>query len=149
MIGKEGKPVSNSFEYSSISNKKWLTIKEIKSLDKFKLIGLTATPGRYSEQDKEKSENQKTHERYRRKQKSTESGMSLEDLIRPAKKIVEKPGTYFYGPLRKLAEEFGDIRTMTLYMTIGQMTKYSEENQCLYDRTGKKVYDEKTRECFE
>ena len=103
----------------------------------------------YSEQEKEKSENQKTHERYRRKQKSTETGMSLEDLIKPAKKIVEKPGTYFYGPLRKLAEEFGDIRTMTLYMTIGQMTKYSEENQCLYDRTGKKVYDEKTRECFE
>jgi len=32
VIGKEGKPVSNSFEYSSISNKKWLTIKEIKSL---------------------------------------------------------------------------------------------------------------------
>ena len=103
----------------------------------------------YSEQEKEKSENQKTHERYRRKQQRTETGMSLEDLIRPAKKIVEKPGTYFYGPLRKLAEEFGDIRTMTLYMTIGQMTKYSEKDQCLYDRTGKKVYDEKTRECFE
>jgi len=103
----------------------------------------------YSEQEKEKSENQKTHERYRRKQQRTESGMSLEDLIRPAKKIVEKPGTYFYGPLRKLAEEFGDIRTMTLYMTIGQMTKYSEKDQCLYDRTGKKVYDEKTKECFE
>jgi UDP-N-acetylglucosamine 4,6-dehydratase len=30
VIGKEGKPVSNSFEYSSISNKNWLTIKEIK-----------------------------------------------------------------------------------------------------------------------
>ena len=103
----------------------------------------------YSEQEKENSEKQKTHERYRRQQKSTESGMSLEDLIRPAKKIVEKPGTYFYGPLRKLAEEFGDIRTMTLYMTIGQMTKYSEKDQCLYDRGGKKAYDEKTRECFE
>ena len=103
----------------------------------------------YFEQEKEKSEAQKTHERYRRKQQRMDTGMSLEDLIKPAKKIVEKPGTYFYGPLRKLAEEFGDIRTMTLYMTIGQMTKYSEENQCLYDRTGKKVYDEKTRECFE
>ena len=59
----------------------------------------------FYEQEKEKSENQKTHERYRRKQKSTETGMSLEDLIKPAKKIVEKPGTYFYGPLKKLAEE--------------------------------------------
>ena len=101
------------------------------------------------EQEKEKSENQKTHERYRRKQKSTETGMSLEDLIKPAKKIVEKPGTYFYGPLKKLAEEFGDIRTMTLYMTIGQMTKYSEKDRCLYDRVGKLVYNEETQECFE
>ena len=101
------------------------------------------------EQEKEKSENQKTHERYRRKQKSTETGMSLEDLIKPAKKIVEKPGTYFYGPLKKLAEEFGDIKTMTLYMTIGQMTKYSEKDRRLYDRAGKLVYNEETQECFE
>jgi len=101
------------------------------------------------EQEKEKSEAQKTHERYRRKQKSTETGMSLEDLIKPAKKIVEKPGTYFYGPLKKLAEEFGDIKTMTLYMTIGQMTKYSENDRRLYDRTGKLVYNEETQECFE
>ena len=101
------------------------------------------------EQEKEKSENQKTHERYRRKQKSTESGMSLEDLIRPAKKIVEKPGTYFYGPLKKLAEEFGDIKTITAYMTIGQMTKYSEKDRRLYDRAGKLVYNEETQECFE
>jgi len=103
----------------------------------------------FYEQEKEKSEAQKTHERYRRKQKSTETGMSLEDLIKPAKKIVEKPGTYFYGPLKKLAEEFGDIKTMTLYMTIGQMTKYSEKDRCLYDRAGKLVYNEETQECFE
>ena len=101
------------------------------------------------EQEKEKSEAQKTHERYRRKQKSTESGMSLEDLIKPAKKIVEKPGTYFYGPLKKLAEEFGDIRTMTAYMTMGQITKYSEKDRRLYDRAGKLVYNEETQECFE
>ena len=101
------------------------------------------------EQEKEKSEAQKTHERYRRKQKSTESGMSLEDLIKPAKKIVEKPGTYFHGPLKKLAEEFGDIRTMTAYMTMGQITKYSEKDRRLYDRAGKLVYNEETQECFE
>ena len=101
------------------------------------------------EQEKEKSEAQKTHERYRRKQKSTETGMSLEDLIKPAKKFVEKPGTYFHGPLKKLAEEFGDIKTITLYMTIGQMTKYSEKDRRLYDRAGKLVYNEETQECFE
>jgi len=102
----------------------------------------------YFEQEKEKSEAQKTHERYRRKQKS-ESGMSLENLIKPAKKVVEKPGTYFHGPLKKLAEEFVDIKTITAYMTMGQMIKYSQEDACLYDRGGKLVYNEKTQECFE
>ena len=102
----------------------------------------------FFEGEKEKSEAQKTHERYRRKQKS-ENGMSLEDLIKPAKKIVEKPGTYFRGPLKKLVEEFGDIKTITAYMTMGQLTKYSEEDGCLYDRDGKMVYNEKTQECFE
>ena len=102
----------------------------------------------FFEQEKEKTEAQKTHERYRRKQKS-ENGMSLEDLIKPAKKVVEKPGTYFYGTLKKLVEEFGDIKTITTYMTMGQMTKYTENDGCLYDRDGKMVYNEKTRECFE
>ena len=102
----------------------------------------------YFEMEKEKSESQKTHERYRRKQK-TEIGMSLENLIKPAQKVVEKPGTYFYGPLKKLAEEFSDIKTITTYMTMGQMTKYSQEDCCLYDRDGKMVYNEKTQECFE
>ena len=101
------------------------------------------------EQEKEKSEAQKTHERYRRKQKSTETGMSLEDLIKPAKKVVEKPGTYFYGTLKKLVEEFVDIKTITSYMTMGQITKYTENDGCLYDRDGKMVYNEETQECFE
>ena len=102
----------------------------------------------FFEQEKEKTEAQKTHERYRRKQKS-ENGMSLEDLIKPAKKIVEKPGTYFRGPLKKLVEEFGDIKTITAYMTMGQLTKYSEEEGCLYNKEGKLVYKEETQECFE
>jgi hypothetical protein len=103
----------------------------------------------YFEQEKEKSEAQKTHERYRRKQKGTEEGMSLEDLIKPAKKVVERPGTYFHGPLKKLVEEFGDIKTITSYMTMGQITKYSEKDGCLYDRDGKMVYNEETQKCFE
>ena len=102
----------------------------------------------FYEQEKEKSEAQKTHERYRRKQKS-ENGMSLEDLIKPAKKIVEKPGTYFYGPLKKLAEEFSDIKTITTYMTMGQMTRYTEKDGCLYNKEGKMVYKEETQKCFE
>ena len=101
------------------------------------------------EEEKNKDEITKTHERYRRKQKSSETAMSLENLIRPAKKITEKPGTYFHGPLKKLAEEFGDIKTMTSYMTIGQITKYTEKDGCLYNRNGEIVYNEETQECFE
>ena len=102
------------------------------------------------EKEKNKDELTKTHERYRRKQKSTENGISLEGLIKPAKKIVLKPGTYFYGQLKKLAEDLGDIKTMTYYMTVGQLTKYSVKGQQLTNiRTGKLAYDEETRECFE
>ena len=101
------------------------------------------------EEERNKDELTKTHERYRRKQKSSESAMSLDELIRPAKKIVEKPGTYFYGPLDKLAKAFGDIETMTMYMTIGQLTKYREESSCLYNKKGDLVYREDTQECFE
>ena len=104
----------------------------------------------YYEKEKEKSDAQKTHERYRNNQKKHESAMDITELIRPAKKIEPKPGTYFYGPLKKLAEAFGDIKTMTYYMTIGQITKYEEKDNKLYHiRTGKLVYDEITKECFE
>ena len=101
------------------------------------------------EEEKHKDELTKTHERYRRRQKSSEQGMSLDNLIKPPKRVVNKPGTYFHGPLAKLATEFGDIKTMTVYMTIGQLTKYSEKDGCLYNKIGKLVYDEKTQECFE
>jgi len=101
------------------------------------------------EEERNKDESTKAHERYRRKQKNSESAMSLEGLIKPAKKLVEKRGTYFHGPLKKLAEEFGDIKTMTSYMTIGQITKYTEKDGCLYNRKGEVVYREETQECFE
>ena len=104
----------------------------------------------YYEKEKEKNEAQKTHERYRNNQKKHESAMDLTELIRPAKKMEPKPGTYFYGPLKKLAEAFGDIKTMTYYMTIGQLTKYEEKNNKLYRiKTGELAYDEITKECFE
>ena len=101
------------------------------------------------EEERNKDESTKAHERYRRKQKNTENAMSLDGLIKPAKKFVQKPGTYFHGPLKKLAEEFCDIKTMTTYMTIGQITKYTEKDGCLYNRKGEVVYREETQECFE
>ena len=102
------------------------------------------------EEEKYKDELTKSHERYRRKQKHAENAMSIEELIKPPKKITQKPGTYFHGTLRKLAEEFKDIKTMTYYMTSGQLVKYKEEDNQLYNvKTGKLAYDEKTEECFE
>ena len=102
------------------------------------------------EEEKYKDELTKSHERYRRKQKHAENAMSIEELIKPPKKITQKPGTYFHGTLRKLAEEFKDIKTMTYYMTIGQLVKYKEEDNQLYNvKTGKWAYDGKTAECFE
>ena len=102
------------------------------------------------EEEKYKDELTKSHERYRRKQKHAENAMSIEELIKPPKKITQKPGTYFHGTLRKLAEEFKDIKTMTYYMTIGQLVKYKEEDNQLYNvKTGKLAYDEKTAACFE
>ena len=102
------------------------------------------------EEEKYTDELTKSHERYRRKQKHAENAMSIEELIKPPKKITQKPGTYFHGTLRKLAEEFKDIKTMTYYMTIGQLVKYKEEDNQLYNvKTGKLAYDGKTAECFE
>ena len=101
------------------------------------------------EEERNKDETTKAHERYRRRQKSTETAMSLDELIKTAKKFVQKPRTYFYGPLEKLAKDFGDINTMTMYMTIGQLTKYKEEGGCLYNKKGDLVYREDTQECFE
>ena len=101
------------------------------------------------EEERNKDETTKIHERYRRKQKNTESAMSIENLIRPTKKVAEKPGTYFYGPLKKLADDFGNIPTMLRYMTLGQNQKYSQDGNRLLNRSGKVVYDEKTQECFE
>lgn len=101
------------------------------------------------EEEKQKDEVTKTHERYRRKQKSTETAMSLEHLIRAPKKANEKPGTYFYGPLKKLAEDFGNISVMLKYMTLGQNAKYNQDGNRLLNRSGQVVYDEKTQECFE
>ena len=68
------------------------------------------------EEEKYKTESTKTHERYRRKQMAV-GGADLSDLIRPAKEVKQKPGTYFYGTLEKLGKDFdNDIKEMTKYI---------------------------------
>ena len=52
----------------------------------------------YYEKEKEKSDAQKTHERYRNNQKKHESAMDITDLIRPAKKNGTETGHLFLWP---------------------------------------------------
>lgn len=100
------------------------------------------------EEEKAKPESQKRHEKYLRNIKRRSNPMDLE--VQPAKKEVRKPGTYFYGNLRKLAEDFDSIEEMFKYMTNGQMLKYYEEDGKLFRTKDKElVYDPETGECFE
>ncbi len=104
------------------------------------------------EEEKAKDEAQKTHERYRRKQKSVD-GADLTNLIRPALAEVKKPGTFFYGTLKKLGEDFShNIEVMEKHFTLGQSSKFrpcKETNKIYCMSTGNLLYDCETGESFE
>jgi len=104
------------------------------------------------EEEKWKDEGQKRHERYRRKQMSTD-GADLTNLIKLSKPVEQKPGTYFYGTLKKLGEDFdNDIIVMEKHFTLGQSAKYSpntETNKIYSTVSGDVLYDCDTGECFE
>ena len=110
---------------------------------------------RYLERDEEekwKDEGQKRHERYRRKQMKT-GGADLSNLIKKSKPVEQKPGTYFYGTLKKLGADFdNDIAIMEKHFTLGQSAKYSPDiasNKIFSTVTGNVLYDCNTGECFE
>jgi hypothetical protein len=104
------------------------------------------------EEEKAKDEGQKTHERYRRKQKSVD-GADLTSLIRPSRAATKKPGTFFYGTLKKLGEDFSnDIEVMEKHFTLGQSSKFrpcKETNKIYCLATGTLLYDCETGEIFE
>ena len=116
--------------------------KERERLDKFLDRG---------EVEKEKSEGQKTHERYRRKQQSV-NGADLTDLIKPSRPPSKRPGTFFYGTLKKLGEDFSnDIEVMERHFTLGQNSKFrpcKETNKIYCLTTGAVLYDCGTGEFF-
>ena len=100
------------------------------------------------EQERHKTETQKQHDRHRRNQKR--KAYSVNIPVQTAKKYVIKPGTYFHGPLRKLAEDFKTIEEMSKYFTAGQLVKYEERGGKLWNlKTNKMVYDPTTGECNE
>jgi hypothetical protein len=104
------------------------------------------------EEEKAKDEGQKTHERYRRKQKSVD-GADLTSLIRPARPAAKRPGTFFYGTLKKLGEDFShNIEVMERHFTLGQSSKFrpcKETNKIYSLTTGDLLYDCETGESFE
>tara|TARA_R110000824_G_scaffold109488_1_gene257113 strand:+ start:164 stop:616 length:453 start_codon:yes stop_codon:yes gene_type:complete len=104
------------------------------------------------EVEKEKSEGQKTHERYRRKQKSV-NGADLTGLIRPARPAAKRPGTFFYGTLKRLGEDFShNIEVMEKHFTLGQSSKFrpcKETNKIYCMTTGVLLHDCETGESFE
>jgi hypothetical protein len=100
------------------------------------------------EEERYKTETQKRHDKHRRNQKRRASSVKLEVL--PAKKIVAKPGTYFYGPLRKLVDDFKTMEDIYKYMTVGQLVKYEERDGKIWNiKTNKMAYDPSTGECNE
>tara|TARA_R110000744_G_scaffold46571_7_gene102929 strand:+ start:4098 stop:4523 length:426 start_codon:yes stop_codon:yes gene_type:complete len=100
------------------------------------------------ETEKSKTEATKTHERYRRNQQRRAYTVELE--VRLAKVSDKKPGTYFYGPLSRLAEDFENIKDITRHMTLGQNSKYQEKDGQLWNiKTGKMAYDSKTNKVYE
>ena len=104
------------------------------------------------EEEKYKHENQKQHERYRKKQQYSSNATDLSELVKPPLKKEPKPGTYFKGTLGQLAEEFnGDVDIMVKYMTLGQLTKYNPEGNMIYNikEDNKLVYDGEKKECYE
>ena len=100
------------------------------------------------EQERYKTEAQKKHDRHRYNQKR--KAYSVNIPIRLAKKVVAKPGTYFYGTLCKLVEDFKTIEEISKYFTTGQLVKYEERDGKLYNlKTELMAYDPSTGECTE
>ena len=100
------------------------------------------------EEERYKTEAQKQHDRHRYNQKR--KAYSVNIPIRLAKKVVAKPGTYFYGTLCKLVEDFKTIEEISKYFTTGQLVKYEERDGKLYNlKTELMAYDPSTGECTE
>lgn len=101
-----------------------------------------------NEEEKQKDEGTKIHERYRRNQQRRAYTVDLK--VEKSQSHKNKPGTYFYGTLKKLAEDFDNLKDITRHMTLGQNAKYQERDGQLWNlNTGLLAYDSSTHKVFE
>ncbi len=101
------------------------------------------------EEEKNKDESTKIHEKWLRKIKRSEIATKLD--VKPAKKEKQFPGSQFEGNLQKLIEKYKTIDEVFKHMTLGQLQKYSviEENKIVNIKSGNVAYDGNTGEIFE
>jgi hypothetical protein len=103
------------------------------------------------EEDKEKTEDQKTHEKYLRYIKRKSAAVEIE--IKGRKEEKYKPGLQFEGTLKTLTAKYKVIDEIYKHMSLGQICKYystKEEPSKIYRvKDNKLVYDEEKQECYE
>ena len=99
------------------------------------------------EEEKNKDESTKQHEKFLRKIKKASTPVELE--IKEAKKIETKPGQVFEGPLSVLVRKYKTIDEIFSRMTMGQLLRwYVKGNKIYRAKDGKLAYDEETGEIF-
>ena len=105
----------------------------------------------YGEQDEDKSEVEKRHDQYRRRQEyASRLGpaaerlpiMTREEIERRDKNRPKGRVSNFEGPIEKLIEKYKDPKEVFKHLTLGQSMKYDldEETGCIYEK-GKMIFD--------
>ncbi|MCZ6636322.1 MAG: hypothetical protein O7G87_23230 [bacterium] len=96
------------------------------------------------EQDADKDELEKRHDRFRRQQEYTSQLgpaterlpiLSREETKRRAKERSKKKKMEFEGPIEKLIEKYKDPKEVFKHLSLGQLMKYEldESTGCIYE----------------
>jgi len=99
------------------------------------------------EEEKNKDEATKQHERFFRKIKKSSTPMEL--VVKKAKETKIMPGQVFEGTISVLAKKYKTIDEIFKHMTFGQLQKwYVKDNKIYRLKDGELAYDETTGGIF-
>jgi hypothetical protein len=70
------------------------------------------------------------------------------DIQEPKKKVF-KPGLQFEATVSKLAAKYKDLETIFRHMSLGQISKHTEKDGCIYHIDKGLIYDSNTGEINE